>query len=443
MEVRMSKFRWSALCLLLLSLGCFSENNSQDRASETAKSDTATVAQVAEALAALEVPSPSRIHTNEPFFPTKTYQPNDYYDDCPDAIDLLSKTPFNVDSDLLRLAQLDKPLPVRYRAVSILTHRKNQLVVPILERMCSADDAVERFVAWSAYRKAVEEKQLSPPSDYSAMLDLYVKEQDREVHEQIADFLGTARSKEAVPLLLETLRINPGDCDVIGALGMIGDPRAVPAVIAAYEKDRLNRHIPCYALGRLATPQAVEFLIEHLDQYGAVEALAMTKSPQALPALQQRLDKLTRTPQPKELDVAITKVAVTKLSFQNPAPHLLALAEDRSNSEWLRHEALMTLREKEYVDGALHPRLLRLFRDDPDPEVKMFCVQLLEDSSLEGVTEAIINCALTAKEPRDMGEGAFQGALLEALNKRLGYSCRNLKALQDRLQSRPGNPINY
>ncbi|GEM_PF-5834823 len=432
----MSKYRWSASCLLLLGLGCFSEDIPTDGVSGTSKSDAETVTrpeEADEALAALEVDSPPRMHTNEPPFPTKAYQPNDYYCDCPDAIDLLSTTLFPVDLDLLRLAQLDKPLPVRYRAVSILTHRKNQAVVPILERMCSTDDAVERFVAWSAYREAVEKKQLPPPSEYSVILALYKKEQDREVHEQIAWFLGTARSKEAVPLLLETLRDDPGDCPVIEALGLIGDPQAVPPLIAAFEKVQHNGHVHCTAIGRLATPQAVEFLIDHLDQYGAVEALADTKSPRALSALQRHLDKLTRTTRPEELDFALTKVAVMKLSCQSPAPLLLALAEDRSNNEWLRHHAMITLRE--YDASALHPRLLRLFRDDPDPDVKRFCVELLKDSSLEGVTEAIVNCALTAKTPRTMNEGALQDALLEALNKRLGYSYRNLEALQDRLTS--------
>ncbi len=439
----MSKYRWSASGLLLLSLGCFPGTVPTGELPGTPKGDTGTItwpAEVTESLAALEVTSLPRSHINEPPFPTKMYHTRDYYDDCPDAIDQLSKTPFNVDLDLLLLAQPDNPLPVRYRAVSILTHRKNQAVVPILERMCAVQDAVERFVAWSAYEDAITQKYLPPPFDYTAILALYKKESDREVHEQIAYFLGTARSKDAVAVLIETLRADPGDCAVVSALGRIGDPQAVPAVIAAFDEEKLNRHIHCAALGRLATTEGVDFLIAHLDEYGAVEALAATKSPKALSALQGLLDKLMQATQRDELEIALTKVAVTQLSEQNPTQQLLAFAEDSSNSEWLRHHALITLGQ--YETSALHPRLLQLFRDDPDLEVKEFCVRLLQDSSLVGVTEALIKRALTSGPSGDYREHDLQHALLAALNKRLGCSYRTLGALQDHLQHRSSKPTN-
>ena len=183
----------------------------------------------------------------------------------------------------------------------------------------------------------------------------------------------------------------------------------------------------------------MDFLIAHLDQYGAVEALANTKSPKALPALQQRLDKLTHESQRKDLDFAVTKIAVTKLSYQHPAEPLLALAEDRTNNDWLRHDALIALRD--YAAPALHPRLLRLFRDDPDLEVKLFCLSLLEDSSLKGVTEAFIDYALAFKPPKDICGFAMQANLVAALDKRLGCSCRNLDTVRNYLRTRPSNSI--
>ena len=359
----MTAYRQSALCLIMLGVGCLSGCFPTDGSSEPPETDAATVippAAVTKALTGLEVledPSQPRCHTNEPPFPTKMYLPDDYYADCPDAIDLLSKTPFDVDPELLQLAQADKPLPVRCRAISILTKRSDRAAVPILDRMSSAADDNERYVAWVVYRKAIEENRLPPPSDYSAILTLYKKESDKEVHEQLASFLGTARAKEAVPVLLETLQTDPGDVYVISALGQIGDAAAAPALIAAYAQESHNRHVLCLALGRLATPRAVDFLIAHLDQYGAVEAWRIRKA-QALPALQQRLDKLTHESQRKDLDFAVTKIAVTKLSYQHPAEPLLALAEDRTNNDWLRHDALML---RDYAVPALHPRLLPYF----------------------------------------------------------------------------------
>ena len=152
----MSPYRWSALGLLLLALGCIPKKNQTSREDTTPNPEPTAVSlptEVVEALTALEVPSPPRGHINEGPVPDMGFQQRDYYEDCPDAIDLLSKTPLPVDSELLRLAQSDKPLPARYRTATVLAHRKNQAVVPILHRMCSADDVLERYVAWRLRRR--------------------------------------------------------------------------------------------------------------------------------------------------------------------------------------------------------------------------------------------------------------------------------------------------
>ena len=204
----------------------------------------------------------------------------------------------------------------------------------------------------------------------TSLLALYKKERDDEVHQVIARFLGTARCRDAVSVLLDTLRKNPSDYHVVWALGMIGDPQAVPVLIAMFEKSDSYRSCYCEALGKLATPQAVDFLIAHMDEGHAVEALAQTKSPKALPALQKHLDKLVKAARPDDLDIALTKIAITELNYQDPAPHLLAFGEDRANSEWLRIHALWAM--EKYETAPLHPRLLRMFLDDPDLDVKRF-----------------------------------------------------------------------
>src|SRR5262249_28131857 len=140
---------------------------------------------------------------------------------------------------------------------------------------------------------------------------------------------------------------------------------------------------------KLATPQAVEFIIKHLDEYGAVEALCLTKSEKALPALQKHLANLKADKGPNyDLYSAATRIAIVRMSHKDPREELLRIAEDKNASHWERADAFKAFRE--FDTKAYKKRILDLFNNDQDTDVRRFCIWLFEDSDLEGIKEAMM-----------------------------------------------------
>src|SRR5262249_45475571 len=110
----------------------------------------------------------------------------------------------------------------------------------------------------------------------------FKEEKNGEVRKQIGYFLGAAKAKPAVDMLIRELGDDPSNVDVVYALGAIGDVKAVPAIIKAANAAQINHHCYLAGLGRLPTPEAVDYLIANLDK-GGVEALFASHSPRALP----------------------------------------------------------------------------------------------------------------------------------------------------------------
>jgi HEAT repeat protein len=394
---------------------------------------TASDDAVAKALGKLDGPLFRWLHANEPPFPTKTYLPYDNYEACSDAmadaIHLLVKTKRPVEKELLDLARSSDGLGTRYRAVRILAERGEATVVPVLDKMCASDDPEERYLGWQTYAGALRAGQLKAPTDFRPHLALYAAEKDREVRETIECFFGAAKAKAAVKSLLETVKANPDAVDAISALGEIGDKGGVPAIIDAYKADDWNHHCHLHALGKLATPEAVDFLIEHLGEYGAVEALFESKSDKALPALQKHLEKLKNSrPGDKESDLAATRVAVIRLSEKDPRETLMKIAEDKDENRQVRWDCFSALHELDAKP--FHARILKVYVSERDVDLKSICIRILKDSDLDGVTDAMIAHALTPRKERTDEMGGTDYDLREALNKRLGTSFRTMDDLQ-------------
>ena len=87
---------------------------------------------------------------------------------------------------------------------------------------------------------------------------------------------------------------------------------------------------------------------------------------------------------------------------------------------------------RDYDLGRFHTRFLRLFQNDPDRSVRRFCIEFLTDSTLNGVTEALVNAILhPSKAVPEWEERFVQDQLRDTLNKRLKTSFRKVEALQD------------
>ncbi len=123
-----------------------------------------------------------------------------------------------------------------------------------------------------------------------------------------ADFpiiLAEMKSSKLFPILAKRLEeMRPQQCNesVIGALGILGDQRAVPLLLGALKNNEnsMERHHMARALGNLGNQQAVPFLLELLKQHkddcsvpefmGAAIALAQLNCNDAVPVLLERLD---------------------------------------------------------------------------------------------------------------------------------------------------------
>src|SRR5690606_11932780 len=101
---------------------------------------------------------------------------------------------------------------------------------------------------------------------------------------------------------------------------------AVPALIASGRKVR-EQLLP--ALGRIGTPEAVEYLIGRLDDYGAADALVYSKSSRAIPALEAHRAGLERRPTfaGARLSARRDTIAILLLRHPDPCPELLTVVE--------------------------------------------------------------------------------------------------------------------
>lgn len=386
------------------------------------------------AIRRLSTPCPRRFHINEPNDDGEgshlMYRPDDLYNDCADELDLLSKTRESVEERLLRSAEKGKDLPERYRAAWILIQRRNEKVIPTLAMMAESPDTEERYLAWSAYTWGVRKRQLPVPRSFDLVFTQFKNEKNRYVRSLMIGFLGDCRAKEAVPLLLEELKKD--DLDAVSALGQIRDPKTVPAIIAQAKKANWNRHIYFRALGQIGSPEAVDYLIERLDDgCFAVKALFDSGSPKGLPAIEQYLARLKKDKEPDELSLAVAQVSVLRLKHLDPREHLLLLAEDVKQSRWMRTKALEALGH--YDRTLVAKRLLKLYRAESDDWTRMFLIRVLRDLPGDDITEAMIDQAVAG------GKDAYQHShwdLREALNQRLGLSFRTMKPLIEYLESK-------
>lgn len=386
-----------------------------------------------EALKKLSLPCPDRIHINDIRSTEEGdrfhYRPGDMYNDCADEMDGLAKTNELIDERLLRLGINGKSLPERYRAAWILVQRRNGNVVPILEKMAGSPSAEERYLAWDAYVGAIRERHLAVPRSFDAALVQCRKEKNHYVQARIMDFLGACKAKEAVSLLTAALKDDPR-YSAVEALGEIRDPKTVPAILAAAKKATMNRHVYFHVLGRIGSPEAVDYLLEHLDEgCFAAKALFESSSPKALPALEKYLERLKQMKEPHELDLAVAQISVLRLKYKDPREKLIVLAEDRKQSQWMRTHALEALGH--YEKKPFAGRILKLYRTDRDDWMRMFYIRFLRDLPGNDITEAMIDQALMDDKNKYYHS---HYDLVQALNRRLNTSFRSMTPLVEYLQ---------
>jgi HEAT repeat protein len=237
--------------------------------------------------------------------------------------------------------------------------------------------------------------------------------------------LGWARYAKGADVLLDVLADHPMCYGAAFALGRMGEKRAVPAVIRAAQSGCQSA---VRALGILATPEAVDFLIANIELRGASEALGKAGDRRALPVLEHYLEAVSA--KGWKHDIASTRIAIERLRQRDPVPVLLSIGENSQEGYESRAEALLALGD--YVVEPMVPRILKLYKRDSDTNIRRYCIWLLKNSPSDEVTEALVQHATAiADTDRDKDDLATMSALLEALNERLHLDFDDVRDMHD------------
>ena len=159
--------------------------------------------------------------------------------------------------DVLASRLVDEPRPaVRRRAVEALSGL-GAAAVPSLAALIrgSADPDARRDATWAAGR-------IDDPSARAAVR-IGLTDADETVRQAAAHLVALNRDRGAVPSLLKLVAAGPAQVRRVAAeaLGRIGDPAAVPALLAALgdDVDQTLEHSLTYALIEIGDPPATRY----------------------------------------------------------------------------------------------------------------------------------------------------------------------------------------
>jgi HEAT repeat protein len=210
---------------------------------------------------------------------------------------------------------------MRNAAMEIYVKMAGGAVPSLLELLHDTDEEIRLFSA--VMLGGIRDARAAAP------LIAALEDTDVNVRHAAAVSLGQARAAGAVPALVRALSDEPWiQFAAIGALGLIGDPAATPAVVPLLADDML-RGPALEALGRLAGREALPHLVPHLfDSDPTLRNAAI----QAVVAVEQRA-----TAAGESLDPEVQQA----LRRSDLVDHLLlTLADDEPQN---RRTAVLTL----------------------------------------------------------------------------------------------------
>jgi len=139
------------------------------------------------------------------------------------------------------------------------------------------------------------------PTASAELRSLYRESKDDKVRQYLAVVMGYTGDREALPLLIETVRTSPDSQSriyALWALGGIGDPAALGVLEESLgDADPGLRKTAAFALGEMGDEAAVPALTASLDdgitdvRWNAALALARLGSDAGAPILRQMLDR--------------------------------------------------------------------------------------------------------------------------------------------------------
>lgn len=209
-----------------------------------------------------------------------------------------------------------------------------------------------------------------------------------EVRRRSLEVIGNLKTREAVPILLKRLSDKKPDRDQVAkALGLLGDPEAIPVLTALMgEGTRGERGEAITALSRLGSASSAEKIMVHLKdesdgvRVAAVQSLRRLNHRAAVPALVPLLsDPMGNV----RYEVVI---ALKRLQGMEAAKALIGRLDDEHGD--VVQEALWSLIELEHWDAA--PRVLPLL-EDLDRYVREAAATFLVRSGSTAGVEVLLN----------------------------------------------------
>jgi len=260
--------------------------------------------------------------------------------------------------------------PVRYEAVEALGLIGDVQAVPALIEVLSDKNTK----AWVRYRAIEALRLIGDPQAVPALVKAL---KDEDVKYTAAESLVKIGSP-AVPSLLEAFKSNDKDVTMKAAeaLGLIGDPQAVPALVQTLNDKNEERRVrwkAAEALGAIGTSQAVAALIEVLQDTDVnrpvhlytIKALRALQGPQRDPQLVSALVKALKDQHlHEEAGEALVKIGSLAV------PPLIETLTNEGAGWLVRCRAAQALGKiaQHHLDPALRaalPTLHRLRKRDP------------------------------------------------------------------------------
>jgi len=254
---------------------------------------------------------------------------------------------------------------------------------------------------------------------------------------EIPYILGETKVREAVPVLMELMRRH-GSWAAAEALGKIGDARAVPILLTAFEnhvrassrcvdsfagalaqfkddarvvpaliealgkiefKDETGRDSIAEALGYMKAKAAVPALLKRLNSPEAIKALGLIGDPRAIEPLRRLLVTELREPpigqEDNEHTAGLarwteTRITLARLENADPVPALCELMIDPRLYDHNRYEIVIELTELR--DPRAVPFLLRVVKSNRDGFTVHAAIHALGEFKRKDAVAGLIEC---------------------------------------------------
>ncbi len=234
--------------------------------------------------------------------------------------------------------------------------------------------------------------------------------------------LGDHKCCKAVPLLIDRVKRGQADFDTLNALGKIGDARATPALIGAFNAMSKGVHFDgdfdgtaftktAYALGELKAHEAVPFFLKHVECPEIIDCLGEIGDERAVPALREIATAKGRivhdgkpvNPELQDERTFAANVALARLDGKNEVLHLVEMLADPTLERNHRYDVVLRLARR--PDPRAIPHLVKLIKTDLDHHIIDMAIQALSEFKFKAAVEGLIDCFDVVFKEENLGKG--------------------------------------